>query len=387
MKVSLVHDYLREYGGAERVVEVLHEMYPEAPLYTAFVDWESLGEFADKFRDWDIRTTWVDRNWLVKKYHSPLRFLTPLVWESLDLSEYDVVISSSGWYICRGIVTHPGQVHISYIHHPPRNLYGFPTGTKPNGLVHAYATFINPFLRMYDYAAAQRVDYLVANSETTRQRIWKFYRRDAEVIYPPVESQKSKVKSQKYLAKPDPASQDNLKFKSKDGYFLSVGRLNYAKRVDLAIRACNILKLPLKIVGTGKEEMNLRSISGPTIEFLGAVSDKELKTKYSGAKGLIFTALEEDFGMVPVEAMNHGVPVIALRQGGVRETVVEGRSGLFFNKPEVEEVVEVVRKFEKMKFDREVIVKQAQKFSKEVFVKKMGDFVTEKYRQLQSSSK
>lgn len=367
MKVALVHDYLREYGGAERVIEVLHEMYPEAPLYTAFVDREALGEFGEKFRDWDIRTTWVDRNWLVKKYHSPLRFLTPLVWESLDLREFDVVISSSGWYICRGVVTHPGQIHISYIHHPPRNLYGFPTGSSAQGsLAKTYGVLINPFLRMYDYAAAQRVDYLIANSETTKARIKKFYRRDAEVIYPPVEV----------------ASRQPSAVRQKGEYFLSVGRLNYAKRVDLAIQACNHLKLPLKIVGIGKEEECLKSIAGPTIEFLGAVTDEELAKLYGGAKALVFCALEEDFGMVPVEAMGYGVPVVALRQGGAVETVDEGRTGLFFDKPEAAEVVGAIEKLQKIKLVPADCVKEAQKFSKEVFVRKMKAFVEDKFRKI-----
>ena len=376
MKVALVHDYLREYGGAERVVEVLHEMYPDAPLYTAFVDWSSFAKApegkVELFKSMDIRTSWVQHNWLVKKYHSPLRFLTPLIWESLDLRGFDVVISSSGWYMCRGVVTGPEQLHISYIHHPPRNLYGYPTGSVAQSLLaKVYGTLINPFLRMYDFATAQRVDELVANSETTRERIKKFYRRDATVIYPPIQMQKSKIKNQ-----------------NEKEYFLSVGRLTYAKRVDLAISTCNELKLPLKIVGTGREEGELRAISGPTIEFLGSVSDEQLAKLYKGAKALIFCALEEDFGMVPVEAMSYGVPVIALRQGGVIETVIEGTrsagsgqgTGLFFNKPEVEEVVKVVKEFEKWRFDPEAGIKQARKFSKEVFKKSMQEFVEKSYQ-------
>lgn len=370
MKIALVHDYLREYGGAERVVEVLHELYPDAPLYTAFVDWNSLGEFADRFRNWDIRTAWVDRNPLVKRWHSPLRFLTPLVWESINLKEFDVVISSSGWYICRGVITQPHQVHISYIHHPPRNLYGYSTGAVSQGvLARTYATFINPFLRIYDYAAAQRVDHLIANSETTRQRIKKFYRRDAEVIYPPITM--SNVKYQ--MSKRQGRDQK---------YFLSVGRLTYAKRIDVLIEACNELKLPLKIVGTGREEGKLKALAGPTIEFVGAVSDEELQNLYSRAKGLIFCALEEDFGMVPVEAMSYGVPIIALKQGGVRETVMDGKTGLLFESPTPSNLIEALKRFEKTRLDPQMIHKHAQKFSKEVFKKKIKEFVEEKYKSL-----
>ncbi|MBI4058537.1 glycosyltransferase [Candidatus Gottesmanbacteria bacterium] len=369
MKVALVHDYLREYGGAERVIEAMHEIWPEAPLYTSFIDWQTLGEFGYKFRGWDIRASWVDRNWLVKKYHSPLRFLTPLVWESLDLRGFDVVISSSGWYICRGVVTRPETLHISYIHHPPRNLYGYPTGRKPNALVSAYAAFINPFLRVYDFATAQRVDHLIANSRETAARIKKFYRREATVIYPPVEIPNSK-----------------FQIPQNKTYFLCVGRLTYAKRIDLAILACNELKLPLKIVGVGKEEAELKALAGPTVEFLGSLSDEELDEVYQSAKGLIFTALHEDFGMVPVEAMARGVPVIALRQGGVEESIVEGETGIFYDAPDKELLKRGLVKFSSMNFKTETIINQAKKFSKEKFKGKLATLVKEKYNQHALSS-
>lgn len=363
MKVALVHDYLREYGGAERVVEVLHEMYPEAPLYTSFVDWEALGSHAARFKQWDIRTSWVQKNWLVKKYHSPLRFLTPLIWESLDLRGFDLVISSSGWYICRGVVTRPETVHISYIHHPPRNLYGYATGRPKNLFVKIYAALINPMLRMYDFATAQRVDYLIANSEETKRRIKKFYRREATVIYPPVEiSGKGKGE----------------RGKSQKEYFLSVGRLSYAKRIDVIIKACNELKLPLRIVGVGGEGDYLKSIAGPQIEFLGEVSDEKLTEIYTGARALIFSALQEDFGMVPVEAMAHGIPVIALKQGGVAETVIDGKTGIFFDEPTVASLKSAILEFEKKEktFTATACIAQAEKFSKAEFKQKMRDFVT-----------
>ncbi|RJR16465.1 glycosyltransferase family 4 protein [Candidatus Microgenomates bacterium] len=365
MKVALIHDYLREYGGAERVVEVLHEMYPEAPLYTSFVDWQALGSHADRFKNWEIRTSWVDRNWLVKKYHSPLRFLTPLVWESLDLRGFDVVISSSGWFMCRGVITQPETVHISYMHHPPRNLYGFPTGRRQTLPVKLYASLINPFLRMYDFTTARRVDYLVANSEETKRRIEKYYRREAAVIYPPVEIP---VVSSKQLVV------------RKNNYFLSVGRLSYAKRIDVIIEAYNELQLPLKIVGVGREEDYLRSIAGSTIEFLGDVSDSELARLYQGARALIFCALQEDFGMVPVEAMGYGVPVIALNQGGVQETVVDGKTGVLFADPSKGSIASAIKRFEtiEQKLTKSACQKQAAKFSKTVFVKKMKTFVEEK---------
>jgi glycosyltransferase involved in cell wall biosynthesis len=365
MKIALVHDFLREYGGAERVVEAMHEIWPEAPLYTSFVDWKSLGDHAARFKHWDIRTSWVQNNWLVKKYHSPLRFLAPKIWESFDLSGYDVVLSSSGWFMCRGVIVKKPAIQICYIHHPPRNLYGYATGSDLQKYwpVRVYATVINFFLRHYDFRTAQKVDYFIANSKETARRVSKFYRRDSTVIYPPVEIPKTIVKQ-------------------KGEYFLSVGRLTYAKRLDLAILACNKLKLPLKIVGKGKEEAYLKLIAGPTIEFIGGVSDEELDTLYAGARAFIFCALDEDFGMVPVEAMGHGVPVIALGQGGVLETVVDGKTGYLFTEPTVKSLEDALDKFLQTKKDWSGACReQAKKFGKQRFQKELKACIEAKARE------
>lgn len=364
MKIALVHDYLREYGGAERVVETLHEMWPEAPLYTSFVDWPSFAKApagkVDLFKSWDIRTSWVQHYWFIKKFISPLRFLAPKIWESFDLSDYDVVISSSGWFMCRGVIVKKPAVHICYIHHPPRNLYGYATGSdlQKYWVVRAYATVVNFFLRHYDFETAQKVDYFIANSKETARRVKKFYRRESVVIYPPISNCQFPIS------------------KKKREYFLSVGRLTYSKRVDLAIAACNRLKLPLKVVGAGKEEEALRAIAGPTAEFLGSVADSALAELYAGAKALIFCALDEDFGMVPVESMAHGTPVIALAQGGVVETVLDGKTGVLFHEPTMESLVGAIGKFGRSGRDwGDQCRKQAEKFGKERFKKEMRGFV------------
>lgn len=373
MKIALVHDYLREYGGAERVVEVFHELWPEAPLYTSFVDWQALGPHAERFRNWDIRTSWVQDNWLVRKFHSPLRFLAPQIWSSLDLSKYDVVLSSSGWFICRGVARkstiHNRQPqHFCYIHHPPRNLYGYETGglVEKYWPVKAYAMIINFFLRHYDYETAQRVDYFIANSKETARRVKKFYRRDSVVIYPPIKIQNLKSVSRR----------GRSKIQYQKNFYISVGRLTASKRIDILIQACNQLHLPLKIVGTGREEAELRKIAGPTIEFLGAKSDKQIAELYQQAKALLFCARNEDFGMVPVEAMAHGVPVIALYEGGVKETVTEGKTGVFFREPTVESLMEALQRFTQYQQDWSAVCRaQAQKFSVERFKKEMQQFV------------
>jgi len=384
MKIALVHDYLSEYGGAERVLETLHEIWPDAPLYTAFVDWKRLGKHAEKFSSWNIKTSWVQHFWIIKKLISPLRFLAPLIWQSFDLSGYNVVLTSSGWFIPRGVnagrQNQKGDafkdtplrglpMQICYIHHPPRNLYGYATGSNLQKYwpVRLYTIFVNFFLRNYDFKTAQRVDYFIANSKETARRVEKFYRRESIVIYPPIETN---AKCQMLNAKSNSKS-----------YYLSVGRLSWAKRVDFIIEACNKLKLPLKIVGVGNEEEALKKIAGPSVEFLGSISDAELSEVYTNAKALIFCALDEDFGMVPAEAMAYGTPVIGLSQGGVKETVIEEKTGVLFDKPEIEDLMNAIKRFEKLSkttnWEKECR-KQTEKFSKEVFKKKLKEFVTEK---------
>lgn len=365
LRIAIVHDYLREYGGAERVVEAMHRIWPEAPVYTSFIDRKSLGRHAARFEGWDIRESWLARVPIVAKFISPLRFLAPLVWQSFDLSGYDVVLTSSGWFIPRGVIVHKPTTHVCYIHHPPRNLYGYATGsdlTKYRA-VRVYAAIINFFMRRYDYRTAQRVDEFVANSVETARRVAKFYRREATVIYPPIV----------IPAKAEPK-------KGKGTYYLTVGRLAWAKRIDLIIAAANQRKLPLRVIGAGKEEEALRRIAGPTVTFLGGVSDEELDRQYAGAKALIFAALDEDFGMVPVEAMARGVPVIALAQGGVVESVVDGKTGVLFTDVTPESLSTAITRFETLSktVSWELACrKRAAEFGEDVFRKKLVAFITD----------
>jgi glycosyltransferase involved in cell wall biosynthesis len=363
MTIALVHDALREYGGAERVLESMHSIWPEAPVYTSFVDWKGLGRHADRFSGWDIRPSWVQRWPVIQKFISPLRFIMPAIWGSIDLSGYDVVVTSSGWFIPRGVNTGTA-VHICYLHHPPRNLYGYPTGSalQKYWIVRVYAKIINFFLRQYDYETAQRVDWFIANSQETARRIRTFYRRESTVIYPPIDIPK----------RPDGVSAQERSF------YLSVCRLSYAKRVDLAIEACNRLRLPLVVVGTGKEEGSLKHLAGNTIRFTGAVSDAELDRLYGQAKALIFCALDEDFGMVPVEAMARGTPVIGLAQGGVTETVADGKTGILFSQPTAENLVRAIGKFERLMGKRDSAGScrnRAETFATAVFTAGLKEFV------------
>ena len=367
MKIALVHDYLFGYGGAERVLETLHEMWPDAPVYTSFVDWEWLKKNKKDWLKWKIIPSWFDRIPFKKNLCSPLRFLAPWIWESFDLQEFDVVISSSAWFVPKGIITHPGTSHICYCHTPPRYLYGYPeSGGEKSFLAKLYAAIINPGMRHYDFITSQRVDYFLCNSENVKHRIKKFYRRDAQVIYPPINT---RIKNYE------------LRIMNKDeDYYLMVNRLVWPKRVDLAIEVCKKLKLNLKIVGEGKLESQLKDLAqgSPNIQFLGYVNQQELNKLYSNCKAVLYLAQEEDFGMTPIEAAAAGKPVIALKSGGLVESVIDGKTGMFIKKADVNSLGRIITEFEKNpgKIRPENCIIQAEKFSKTKFEQEINKFIS-----------
>ncbi len=364
MKVALVHDYLREYGGAERVLEALHDLYPDAPVYTAFVDKEAMGPHWAKFADWDIRESWMTRIPFYKKIFSPLRMLAPHFFEQFDFSAYDVVISSSNMYFAKAVITKSWVPHICYCHTPPRSLYGYSTMTdwKKNPFIRIGGELINHVIRQKDFLAAQRVDVFIANSEEVKKRIAKFYRRDSIVVHPPVDilSSEQKAKSRE---------SDHLK------YYLYVNRLAFSKHPEMAIQAANELNVPLKIVGTGKIEADLKAMAGPTVEFLGAVSDEKLRELYQGATALLYPVEDEDFGIVPVEAMGHGVPVIAHYSGGPKETVVDKKTGIFFKELTMESFVAAIKSAQTTRWDAPTIHKHALGFSTKRFQQEIDAIV------------
>ncbi len=369
LKVALVHDYLREYGGAERVVESIHDLFPTAPVYVAFSDPEVAGIHWQKFKDWDIRESWLTKIPFYKKLFSPLRIWAPNYFESFDLSDYDVVISSSNAYFGKAVKT-TGK-HICYCHTPARSLYGYSTMTdwESKPVTRVIGTLINHYLRIVDFKVAQRVDQFVANSEEVKRRIAKFYRRDSVVIYPPV--QVPDWKDVQTWKKEDSSSSAV----TKDGYFLYVNRLAFAKHPEMAIQACTELHLPLKVVGDGKLLPKLKEMAGPTVEFLGAVLDDDLHKLYAGATALLYPVEDEDFGIVPVEAMGHGIPVLAHRSGGPQETIAEGVTGLFFDNLNTNALIETIYEFQKKKWDAKKIHEHAMKFSEATFKEKMLELV------------
>lgn len=367
MRVALVHDYLREYGGAERVLEVLHEMFPEAPIYTAYLNLKGLGPHAKDFKSWNIKTSWVQHLPFANKLISPLRILAPSIFESFDLTDYDLIISSSSTYFANAVITSPEALHINYIHTPPRYLYGYATSYnyKKHWWTRIAGEIANHFLRLADFEIAQRPDILVANSQNVADRIKKFYRREATVIYPPID-----VKRFKNV---------DLRFKNQPkNYFLSLGRLVRGKGIEVIVEACSKLDLSLKVVGSGPELGRLQKLAGKNVEFLMSVDDEKLPEILAGAKATIVASEDEDFGIVPVESMASGTPVIAVSAGGFLETVIAGKTGEFFEKSDAESLIKVLKDFDYKKFKSEDCIKQAEKFSKEEFKKKILQLITKR---------
>ena len=373
MKVALVHDYLKEYGGAERVLETLHEVWPQAPIYTTVYLPEFLGHHRKRIAGWDIRVSCLQKLPFVQKLISPIRLLAPWIFENWDFSGFDVVIvSATGAYTPNLINTRPETIHVCYCHTPPRYLYGYPTARdwQKNPFFRIFGELVNHQMRQTDFLSYQRPDYLLCNSQEVKRRIKKFYRREAEVIYPPVEIKKERVKG--------------IGLREKE-YYLAGGRLARAKGVELAIEACNQLHVPLKIFGRGFAgyEEELKKLAGPTVDFLGEVNEEELAGLYNRAKALIYPSKQEDFGIIPIEVMSFGVPVIALRQGGVKETVIDGKTGVFFDEYQVKSLIDAIKRLGKLEIREIECKRQAVKFGKERFKKEIKDFVnrilTEKY--------
>lgn len=371
LKVALVHDYLREYGGAERVVEALHKAYPEAPLYVAFTDSSVTGIHWHKFSDWEIHESWITKIPGYKVLFSPLRMFAPWYFSQFDLSDFDVVISSTNAYFSKAVSVGNAK-HIVYCHTPARSLYGYTTMTnwKQNPLTRVAGTVLNHFLRIKDVEIARNnVDLFLANSKETQRRIKKFYRLDSQVVYPPIEVPAGK-KLSKVAKKP-----------KSDGYFLVVGRLAASKHVDLAVMTATELGFKLKVVGTGKGLDHLQSLAGDTVEFLGAVSDQKLAELYSKATALLYPAEDEDFGMVPIEAMGYGIPVVAHKSGGPLETIKEGVNGLFFVEFTVASLGAAVEKLLETKWNKQKIYEFAQSFSTERFIKEIQKIVEEQHEE------
>jgi glycosyltransferase involved in cell wall biosynthesis len=360
MKVALVHDYLNQMGGAERVVMALHEIFPDAPIYTSIYDPERVDP---AFQRMDIRTSFMQKLPMVTKHHQPYLPLYPFAMERLDLRGYDLVLSSSSAF-AKGVITRPETMHICYCHTPMRWCWNYDEYVEREHLGRM-ARSILPFfitgLRIWDQTSAMRVDHFIANSPIVAERIKKYYRRDAVVIPPPVEASRF----------PFDAST------TAEDYFLSIGRLVPYKRVDLAIEACNRLQLPLVVIGGGRDLASLQKLAGPTIRFLGRLSDAEVLHYYAHCRALLFPG-EEDFGITPLEAQASGRPVIAYGAGGALASVIDGVTGRFFHEQTVESLAAVLATFNEQMFQPESIRNHALEFDTPRFQRRILQFIEAK---------
>lgn len=355
-RIAIVHDWLTNIGGAERVLKAMHDIYPQAPIFVFFRDKKFTDNFLPKA---DIRTTKYQKlyNFIIaRKFMLP--FL-PLAAESIDLSGYDIVISTAPY--AKGLVLRTNTAHIHYCHSPTRQLWDWQAEylaekhMAPKGIV----GFSQHFLRIWDRHASLRVDYFVANSANTKKRIKKYYGRDSKVVYPPVN-----------VGVPDG------KIKTKD-YFLIVSRLFPHKNIDISIRAFNRLGWPLLIIGSGPDLKRLKRSAEKNIVFLGHRSDEEVR-KYMLECSAFVMPQEEDFGIAPVEALACGKPVLALKRGGALEYIEEGINGEFFDDPREEMLADGARRLkEKLsEYSVEAIKKTALRFSRERFAGDIRELMT-----------
>lgn len=355
MKVTIVHDDFIQHGGAERLVLAMLKIFPQADLYSIIATNQWQTEIKDKFSK-EIKTSWLQKFPLKEKLFRYYYSLYPLAIESFNFDGYDLVLSSSARY-AHGVLTKPGTVHIAYVNSPARFLWEDEFVPK-NPLVQPVVSWH----RAWDRVAAQRPDYLLANSQTPATRIRKFWGREVDaIIYPFVD-----------LAR----FQNMESFDPNPGqYFLVVSRLKKWKRIDIAIEACNQLRLDLRIVGRGEDEGRLRSMAGPTIKFMTEVNDEELVSLYKGSRALIMTQAE-DFGITALEAQAAGRPVVAYARGGALETVQAGKTGRYFKSQSVGSLKEAIATFDERSYLRENCLKSAQRFSQTSFRTRLTDFIS-----------
>lgn len=364
MRVAIVHDYMNQYGGAERVLEALHDLYPEAPVYTSLYDPEAMPE---PYQRWDIRTSFMQRLPGWRTHFRRYFLLYPSAFEQFDLGAYDLVLSSSSAF-AKGVIPRPGATHVCYCHTPMR--FAWRTGDyiereRIRGLQGALLPFALTYVRLWDVATANRVDCFVANSHEVAGRIARYYGREAEVVPPPVE-----------LPPYDPQPAGD--------FYLAGGRLIPYKRIELIVEAFTRLRLPLKIFGDGRDRRRLEGLAGPTVEFLGWVDEETRRELFAQCRGFIFPG-EEDFGITPLEAMAAGRPVIAYGAGGALETVIDGVTGRFFHEQSAAALAAAVATSRADRYDQLTIRRHAESYDRAIFLERMQSVIDEAVegRQLQ----
>jgi glycosyltransferase involved in cell wall biosynthesis len=365
MKTALVHDWLNQIGGAEDVLEKLVELYPTAPIYTSLYWREAMPAH---WRQWDIRTSFIDRLPFAQKRQQLYFPFYPMAFEQFDFCDYDLIISNKSGF-CHGIITGPETLHICYCLTPTRYVWRYHQYAEQENLGGLFRTIMPPFLtqlRQWDRLAADRVDHFIAISQTIRQRIAKIYRRKSTIIYPPVDTRR--------FASAATSIEDI------ENYYLIVGRLVPYRRIDILIQAFNKMGRPLLIAGSGRDRERLESLAGPTIEFLGRIPDEDLPGLMARCRAFMWPG-EEDFGISPIQAMAAGRPVIAYAAGGALETVIPGHTGALFYEQKVEAMIKTVEQFDERTLNPQVISTFAAQFDTLEFKRKMQQFVEEKLDQ------
>ncbi len=388
MKIALVHDYLKEYGGAESVLETLSDIFPDAPIYTSLYCPSYFGPHRSRLqKKWQgrIHQSFFRFIPFAPKLLSPLRFLSPLGFRLFDFSSFDLIISSATGAFFPNSLNKKSARLVCYCHTPPRYLYGLVTARSLDTLffrlVNLPLQIILHFYRLFDFTFAKNVDQFIANSATTAARIQKFYRRDSIIINPPVElpiiskakHNFSRAQSSEWRSYEGVSTEKNLG----EQFFLTGGRLARAKRYDVPILACKKLDLPLKVFGRdfAGYQNELVSLAGPQTEFLGEITNQQKQQLLASATAFIFASDNEDFGIAPVEAMAAGIPVVAYRSGGVTETVIDDKTGIFFDELTPDSCAKAIQKLQKTKINPQDCLAQAQKFSHQTFAKKIKNLL------------
>ncbi len=364
MKIALVHDYLVQNGGAEKVLEAFSEIFPQAPIYTLVYSKKLMhGSFAGKI----IKTSFLQKMPFAVIRHRIFPQFMPFAIEQFDFSDYDLVISDSSSF-AKGIITGPETLHICYMHTPMR--FAWDDCQKYNQdfyfpkIVKKLVPLAMNYIRMWDRASADRPDKIIANSNFVARRIKKYYRRNSLVINPPVDVNQFQIN------------------KRKKNFFVVAGRLMAYKRFDIVIEAFNQLGLPLKIIGRGPEMKRLKKLAKANIEFLGRVSDKDLAKYFSQCQAFIFPQ-EEDFGIMAIEVMASGTPLIAYRGGDIPEHMVDNKTGIFFEHQIAEDIVQAVKGFKNSDYDPNYIKNHVAKFDKKIFKEKIKNYVYNEFRKYQ----
>lgn len=345
MKVALVYDRINKWGGAERILLLLSEMFPDAPVYTSVYDPVA----APWAKDLDVRTSFLEKIPTASRHHEFFATLMPIAFESFNFDEYDLVISLTS-ESAKGIATKSQTKHVCICLTPTRYLWSEYESYFPNKLVRLILKPLIWYLRKWDMTASARPDEIIAISKTVKNRIKKYYKRDSEIIYPPLLLERGSGARVQGLAKEE--------------YYLVVSRLSRFtphKKIEIAIKAANKLKIPLRVVGDG-DTGYFKRIAGKTVKTTGRVTDLELEKYYKDCKALIFPGIE-DFGLVMVEAQSFGKPVIAFRAGGATEIVIEGTTGEFFDEPTVESLAACLQKFDADRYNEKDCIENARRFS------------------------